>query len=162
MSEYRNRTTGEVKTQGEIRRENPNMSLPRVWNSNVCDALDIDPVLAAPQPSAGQYQTVQRNGAVQDANGNWVQAWQVVDMFSDDAELGTKAEQEAAYQATLDAQVAESNRTTRNTKLSETDFYALSDVTMSAEMTTYRQALRDLPDHANWPNLNDEDWPTKP
>jgi hypothetical protein len=119
-------------------------------------------VLAAPQPSAGQYQTVQRNGAVQDANNNWVQAWQIVDMFSDDAELGTKAEQEAAYQATLDAQVAESNRTTRNTKLSETDFYALSDVTMSAEMTTYRQALRDITTHANWPNLNEADWPIKP
>ena len=162
MSEYRNRTTGEVKTQGEIRRDNPNMSLPRVWNSNVCDALDIDPVLAAPKPSAGQYQTVQRNGVVQDANNNWVEAWQVVDMFSDDAELGTKAEQEAAYQATLDARVAEQNRTTRNSKLAETDFYALSDVTMSAEMTTYRQALRDLPSHSNWPSLNEEDWPTKP
>jgi len=119
-------------------------------------------VLAAPKPSAGQYQTVQRNGVVQDANDNWVEAWQVVDMFSDDAELGTKTEQEAAYQATLDARVAEQNRTTRDSKLAETDFYALSDVTMSAEMTTYRQALRDLPSHSNWPNLNEEDWPTKP
>ena len=162
MSEYRNRTTGVVKTQGQWRNEFANMSLPRVCNSNVCDALDIDPVLAAPKPSAGQYQNVQRNGVVQDANNNWVEAWQVVDMFSDDAELGTKAEQEAAYQATLDARVAEQNRTTRDSKLAETDFYALSDVTMSAEMTTYRQALRDLPSHSNWPNLNEEDWPTKP
>lgn len=30
-------------------------------------------------------------------------------------------------------------------KLKETDFYALSDVTLSTEMTTYRQALRDIP-----------------
>jgi hypothetical protein len=29
-------------------------------------------------------------------------------------------------------------------------------------MTTYRQALRDLPSHTNWPNLADADWPTKP
>jgi len=29
-------------------------------------------------------------------------------------------------------------------------------------MTTYRQALRDLPTHENWPNLEDADWPTKP
>ena len=35
-------------------------------------------------------------------------------------------------------------RTKRNALLLETDFYALSDVTMSAEMTTYRQALRDI------------------
>ena len=30
-------------------------------------------------------------------------------------------------------------------KLQETDFYALSDVTMSDAMSTYRQALRDIP-----------------
>ena len=33
----------------------------------------------------------------------------------------------------------------RNQKLQETDFYALSDVTMSSEMSTYRQALRNIP-----------------
>jgi hypothetical protein len=162
MSEYRNRTTGEVKTQGQWRSANPNMSLPRVWNNNVCDALGIDPVLAAPQPSAGQYQIVQRDGAVQDANGNWVYAWKVVDMFSDDAELGTKAEQEAKYQATLDAQVAEANRNTRNRLLSETDYLALSDTTLSPEMAQYRQLLRDITSLENWPNLTDLDWPVKP
>ena len=41
---------------------------------------------------------------------------------------------------------AEANlRIERNIRLAETDFYALSDVTMSSDMTTYRQALRDLP-----------------
>jgi len=35
-------------------------------------------------------------------------------------------------------------RTKRNKLLSETDYLALSDQTMSAEMTTYRQALRDI------------------
>ena len=83
-------------------------------------------------------------------------------MFADDDELGTKAEQEAAYQAKLDANTAASHRSTRDKKLAETDFYALSDVTMSDNMKTYRQALRDLPTHKNWPNLEDADWPTKP
>ena len=35
-------------------------------------------------------------------------------------------------------------RTKRNAKLAETDFHGMSDRTMSAEMTTYRQELRDL------------------
>jgi len=35
-------------------------------------------------------------------------------------------------------------REKRNMFLKETDFYALSDVTMTAEMTAYRQALRDI------------------
>ena len=38
----------------------------------------------------------------------------------------------------------ETLRGTRNSLLAETDYLALSDQTMSAEMTTYRQALRDI------------------
>ena len=164
MAEYRDRTTGEVKTQGQLRKENPNMSLPKVWNDYTFDALNVDPVLAAPKPTSGigQYQHAIRNGVVQDANSNWVEAWQIVDMFADDAELGTKAEQEAAYQTQLDNQAAERNRSERDRLIAETDWHALSDVTMSSEMTTYRQALRDITSHANWPHLNDDDWPTKP
>lgn len=164
MSEYRNRTTGEVKTQGELRRDNPNMSMPRVWNSNVHDALNVDPVLRAPKPTEGigAYQTVRRNGVTQDANNNWVEAWEIADMFADDAELGTKAEQEADYQQQLDDSAAERNRNERDRLIAETDWWASSDLTMTAEQTAYRQALRDITSHTNWPNLSDEDWPTKP
>jgi len=35
-------------------------------------------------------------------------------------------------------------RAKRNSLIAETDYLALSDQTMSAEMTTYRQALRDI------------------
>ena len=162
MSEYRNRTTGEVKSQGAWRAANPNMSLPRVWTAATLDALDLDPVLRSPAATVGAYQVSVRDGVVQDANGNWVENYVARDMFADDPELGTKAEQEAAYQAGLDAAVAETNRKKRNDLLAATDFYALTDVTLSAEMTSYRQALRDITNHANWPNLADEDWPTKP
>ena len=63
---------------------------------------------------------------------------------------------------TTDEEKAEILRSRRNTLLFETDHYGLSDNTMSSEMTTYRQSLRDLPDHSSWPNLKDSDWPTKP
>ena len=33
----------------------------------------------------------------------------------------------------------------RNLKLSETDYFAMSDNTMSEEMKTYRQSMRDIP-----------------
>ena len=162
MGEYRERTTGEVKSQGEWRAAFPQMALPRVWGANVCDAMNIDPVLASPAATTTAYQVSVRDGVEQDSNGNWVEKYVARDMFADDAELGTKAEQEAAYQATLDANTAAGHRATRDAKLAETDFYALSDVTMSSEMTTYRQALRDITTHENWPNLEDSDWPTKP
>jgi hypothetical protein len=51
-------------------------------------------------------------------------------------------------------------RTERNKRLAETDHYGLSDQTMSAAMTTYRQALRDITDNAT--SLDDVTWPTKP
>ena len=167
MTEYRDRTTGDIKSQGQLRKENPNMSMPKVWNSSTFDALNVDPVLAAPKPTdgIGQYQHVIRNGVVQDANNNWVQAWQITDMFADTTEDGvttTKAEHEAAYQTQLDNSAAERNRSERGRLIADTDWHALSDVTMSAAMTTYRQALRDITSHANWPHLNDDDWPTKP
>ena len=165
MGEFRERTTGEVKSQGQWRAAFPNMSLPKVWTSNVCDAMNIDPVLASPAATTTAYQTSVRDGVEQNSNGDWVERYVARDMFADTTEDGvttTKAEHEAAYQATLDANTATANRATRDAKLAETDFYALSDVTMSSEMTTYRQALRDLPDHSNWPNLEDADWPTKP
>ena len=83
-------------------------------------------------------------------------------MFADIEGGKTKSEQEAEYQATLDAATAVGHRETRNAKLAETDWTGLSDVTMADNMKTYRQALRDLPTHSNWPNLEDADWPTKP
>ena len=164
--EYRIQSTGEVKTQGEVRRMHSNTSLPRVWDANVCSALGIDPVLAAPKPEVTGYTQAIRNGATQDANGNWVTAWLVVDMFQDttddDGVTTTKAEHEAAYQADLNAKAAESVRTQRDAKLAETDWTALTDVTMAAEMAAYRQSLRDITTHANFPYLTETDWPTKP
>ena len=56
----------------------------------------------------------------------------------------------------------QSIRIERNFKLADTDFYALSDVTMSSDMATYRQALRDITDEAAKWNTSDWAWPTKP
>ena len=167
MTEYRDRTTGELKSQGQLRKENPNMSMPKVWGANVFDALNVDPVLRAPKPTdgIGAYQLVRRNGVVQDALNNWVEAWEVADMFSDTTEDGvttTKAEHEAAFQAQLDSDAAERRRSQRDTLIAETDWWASSDLTMTAEQTAYRQALRDITSHANWPHLEEADWPTKP
>jgi len=162
MSEYRERKTGEVKTQGEWRTVFKNMSLPKVWDSNVCDAMNIDPVLPSPAATTTAYQISVRDGVEQDSKGNWVEKYVAKDMFADIEGGKTKSEQEKEYQATLDASTAEGHRETRNAKLAETDWTAMSDVTMADNMKTYRQALRDLPTHKNWPNLEDADWPTKP
>jgi len=58
-----------------------------------------------------------------------------------------------------DAELMIEVRGTRNDLLTATDFYALSDVTMSSDMTTYREALRDLPANVDLTNIV---YPTKP
>ena len=169
MTEYRDRTTGELKSQGQLRKENPNMSMPKVWGTNVFDALNVDPVLRAPQPidGIGAYQSVLRNGVVQDDLNNWVEAWQIADMFADTTEDGvttTKAEHEAAYQAQLDSNAAENNRTTRDRLLAETDWVTIRakelGQTVPENWYTYRGDLRQIPEQDGWPhNIT---WPTKP
>ena len=153
MGEYRNRTTGVVMTQGQIRAANPNMSLPRVWKAATLDALDLDPVLRSPAATVGAYQVSVRDGVVQDANGNWVENYVARDMFQDTTEDGvttTKAEHEAAYQAGLDAKTAEGHRATRNKLLADSDWTQMNDSPLTNEAktawATYRQELRDMSD----------------
>ena len=50
-------------------------------------------------------------------------------------------------------------RRDRDNRLSQTDYLALSDNTLADNMTTYRQALRDVPSQADVHNIT---WPTKP
>jgi len=166
MSNYIKPSTGEVKTQGEWRSEYSNISLPRVWTAATLESLGLEPVLATPKPDCTDLQRVVSDGTTTDANGNTVEAWRVEDAFADTTDdegvTTTKAEHEAAHTAKLTAEKEAGVRTIRDAKLAETDWTGMSDVTMSAEMATYRQALRDITAHANFPNLEDADWPEAP
>ena len=59
-----------------------------------------------------------------------------------------------------------SARSDRNARLAQTDWLVIRKVEdgidIPAEWSEYRQALRDITNHENWPWLNLEDWPTKP
>mgnify|MGYP003324740212 CR=1 FL=1 len=61
-------------------------------------------------------------------------------------------------------QVANHARQMRNGLLASTDMTQISDYPTEhkAAWATYRAALRSLPEHSNWPDLRDEDWPTAP
>jgi hypothetical protein len=62
----------------------------------------------------------------------------------------------------IDTSPAAFFRAQRNEKLKETDVWGLADYPATAEQLAYRQALRDLPSHSDWPAVADSDWPTKP
>ena len=88
-------------------------------------------------------------------NGNKVQ-------FTAEEET-SRDNEETAWTNAAPARALADMRARRNRLLAETDFYALSDVTMSDDMTTYRQALRDLPAGKDTVDkVNNAIWPTKP
>ena len=88
-------------------------------------------------------------------NGNKVQ-------FTAEEETARDAEEQAWADGAL-ARAQANLRSRRNALLAATDFYALSDVTMSDDMKTYRQELRDLPEGKDTVDkCNNVTWPTKP
>ena len=88
-------------------------------------------------------------------NGNQVQ-------FTAEEETARDNE-EAAWANAAPARALADLRSKRNRLLAETDFYGNSDVTMSDDMKTYRQALRDLPAGKDTVDkCNNATWPTKP
>ena len=70
---------------------------------------------------------------------------------------------EQEHNDNLFADVLKEFRFKRNALLADTDFYALSDVTLSDDMKTYRQALRDLTDGLDTvQKIKDKSFPSKP
>ena len=68
--------------------------------------------------------------------------------------------EDAAWTAAANNREAARVREERNRLLAETDYLALSDVTMSSAWATYRQNLRDIPAQSGFPNS--VTYPTKP
>ena len=84
----------------------------------------------------------------------------VVEWHSPDITQPTTAEIEAEIARLTAEQPLVELRAKRNQLLSETDYLALADSTLTDEMRDYRQALRDLP--ANTVDPANPVWPTKP
>lgn len=89
--------------------------------------------------------TADGSAVLSDNPDNWGVSWTTVS--------AKKAELDAAEPLKL-------LRAERNRRLAETDWWASSDLTMTAEQTAYRQDLRDITN--TYTSLDDVVWPTKP
>tara|TARA_R110002153_G_scaffold270596_4_gene437096 strand:- start:214 stop:666 length:453 start_codon:yes stop_codon:yes gene_type:complete len=137
-------------TIGQLRKDNPSTSFPRTITEELLAEYDVYPAVHGAMPSYDEAtQRVTQNAAATEVDGVWTYGYTVEALTDEEV-------------AAVLAQKASGARSTRDSKLAETDWYALSDVTMSAEMTAYRQGLRDISSHANFPNLEDSDWPVAP
>jgi len=80
-----------------------------------------------------------------------------------EAEIAARAAEEAAWNAGAFDRAMVDLRSKRDNLLAATDYLALSDQTLSAEMSTYRQALRDITSGLTTvEQVNAVTWPTKP
>ena len=166
MGWVRERSTGRVMTDTTWIVENKSKRPPQPLTTEFMEHNQLDPVFEGARPSlTPPYETIVDDG-VEQINGKWTTKYKVGPVFTEykdsDGKTITVDDQTATYKASIDARVAETNRNKRTALLAETDYFGLSDSTMADNMKVYRQALRDLSKHSNWPHLADNDWPTKP
>jgi hypothetical protein len=143
------------------------MSLPEAWTDATLEALGVARVTKTDAPDVGEWQVAVKDG-VEQVDGVWQERWVIQEMFTEYTETDengvettvTVQDQKDAKVAADNAALAETARIKRNDLLKDTDYYGLSDMTMSAEMAAYRQALRDVPAQADFPSAII--WPTKP
>ena len=108
-----------------------------VVSSRHLNAQGVYRVSKLPEPEAPVGQKAVLDAIpTQNEAGHWVLGWTLVTLSADEA------------------------RVLRDSLLSATDWTANSDVTMSDEMRAYRQALRDVPSQAGFPD--NVTWPVKP
>lgn len=145
-------TNGNVDTYpysvGQLRRDNPNTSFPKQVSAEVLSSYGVEPVVVADEPSFTQRtQVLSQDTQPSLVGGVWTLGWTVTDKT---------AEEVAEWDANEEMRI----RHKRDSLLSETDWWCLSDRTPTQAQLDYRQALRDVTDQAGFPH--DITWPTKP
>lgn len=141
-------------TVGDLRRDNPNTSFPKNIPEATMAAYGMFPVTYEATPSYNPLtQRVLSSNEPALVNGVWTLTKTVEDLT--DEQIASK-----------NTKTALSHRTTRNKLLAESDWTQMNDSPLANEVktawATYRQELRDISDLDAWPNLGDDDWPTKP
>ena len=126
-------------------------------------SLGIEDIVVYGRPSnESEFNQMVKKVIGKDENGNAI-------LSSDPSDFGVTWSQVEAKKLELEAaEPMRLLREERNRLLSETDWWAVADRTMTAEQTTYRNALRDLPANSTNVALDDNGnlinvtWPTKP
>lgn len=111
-------------------------------------------VLRGEPTTEAEFNNMFRKVVGADANGTAIESANPADWGVTWAQLAAKRDELIA------AQPLKELRAERNRLIAETDWWASSDLTMTAEQTAYRQALRDITN--TYSSLDDVVWPVKP
>ena len=153
--EIRNRSTGAVTTVAAFKATKPNTSFPKQMSENCLNDYGYDIVLNGAQATVTAPYGVSTRSGVEEKDGKWYTKFVAGPIFAN-------SDDEAAYKAKVDTDVAANVRTQRDSRLAECDWTQANDSPLKAASawTTYRQALRDVPAQSGFPHT--VTWPTKP
>jgi hypothetical protein len=134
----------------QLKIDYPNISWPKTITNTLLEEYSVYPLSYGETPDINEFdQSLVVSTTPIKQNGNWIVNFEIINKTEEEKQEYKK-------------EVSWNIREKRNSLLVATDWMGMSDVTMTAEWAAYRQALRDITDHANFPNLTETDWPTKP
>ena len=111
-------------------------------------------VLRGEPTSAAEFKEMFRKVTGADENGSAIESANSADWGVTWTQVNNKLKELNA------AEPMKALRAERDRLIAATDWWASSDLTMTAERTAYRQALRDITD--SYTSLDDVVWPVKP
>lgn len=134
-----------------LKLENPHTGFPKVMSDTLLAEYNIYKVVYNDPPEFDvNTQKLEMDTMPILINGSWQISHNLVQL--NDEELQQKQREKS-----------EGNYALIQSLLSQTDHWALQDTPdMTDVQIAYRSSLRTLDQHANWPYLEDADWPTKP
>ena len=143
-----------------IRFDNPRVSFPKNPVNRDFSSYNFQPFQYSTRPEFDKdLQDIEEISPVL-SEGVWVQTWSVTEKYSE----SEKAEKIAERDSNNLEIKRDYERTNRDALLLETDWVVIKALEKSesvdADMTTYRQALRDVPEQSGFPDAIV--WPTKP
>jgi len=123
---------------GQLRRDNPQVSFPKIIPDEVLADYDVYPLKPTDRPQVDHTKNV-AEGTPAQQDGEWVQVWDVTDASEEEIAQRT-AEKEASV------------RSERDELLTNCDWTQLPDAPVDHQTwADYRQALRDVPSQSGFP-----------
>ena len=130
----------EIYSIGQLRRDNPNTSFPKSPSDALLADWNVYPYTVQDQPAIDYMTQTVTQTALTEVDGAWTQGWEVINLSVEDAGRNIRSQ--------------------RDNLLQQTDWMALSDVTMEPYWREYRQQLRGVTAQEGYPYA--VIWPTKP
>jgi hypothetical protein len=134
-------------TIGNLRKDNPNVSFPKVLSNEVLQNFGVFEVAPTEKPSFNEATQKVEQGDPVNVNGQWQQVWVIKSL----------SEEEMANALAYKISQA---RAKRNDLLARSDWTQVADAPVDQQAwATYRQALRDIPSQVGFPDV---DFPLEP